>query len=316
MRKLYTILLLTGIIIAQQGVEEIPNTMSFQALLADAEGNIYADGEYSITFRILHAFGGQELTMWGQEHMVNVSNGLFSVVLSDLPYTIPEDAELEIQVGNDVLSPRHSFTSVPFAFNSHLALHANHSTYSDTAYYVMNASIPDTAHFSHQSRHSNHADSSGFAHQSQHAQHADTAHFVMTAPMSDTAHYAAHAGNADTANYVNLSSYNGSIGVIKDDDAKVTIFSSDDNSSSYLTLISQTSTGVQRELRVINEGNVGGGFRFYDATNGDDLMVIDTSGKMGLGVSSPSEKLEISDGNIALDNDCLLYTSPSPRDRG
>ena len=91
--------------------------------------------------------------MWGQEHMVNVSNGLYSVVLSDLPYTIPEDAELEIQVGNDVLSPRHSFTSVPFAFNSHLALHANHSTYSDTAYYVMNASIPDTAHFSHQSRH-------------------------------------------------------------------------------------------------------------------------------------------------------------------
>ena len=59
MRKLCTILLLTGIIIAQQGVEEIPNTMSFQALLADAEGNIYADGEYSITFRILHAFGGQ-----------------------------------------------------------------------------------------------------------------------------------------------------------------------------------------------------------------------------------------------------------------
>ena len=81
--------------------------------------------------------------------------------------------------------------------------------------------------------------------------------------MSDTAHYAAHAGNADTANYVNLSSYNGSIGVIKDDDAKVTIFSSDDNSSSYLTLISQTSTGIQRELRVINVINKGEYDVFY-----------------------------------------------------
>ena len=99
---LTTLLLITGIRISQPGVEEIPNTMSFQALLADADGNMYADGEYSITFRIFHAFGGQELTMWGQEHLVDVSNGLFSVVFSDLPYTIPEDAELEIQVGNDV----------------------------------------------------------------------------------------------------------------------------------------------------------------------------------------------------------------------
>ena len=53
MKKLYPIfILITTMIIAQPGVTEIPYTMSFQGILKDADGNIYENGEYSLTFRL------------------------------------------------------------------------------------------------------------------------------------------------------------------------------------------------------------------------------------------------------------------------
>ena len=329
MRTLCKILLLTGIIIAQPPPGNFippsyPQTISFQAMTSDTLGNSFEDGIYNFSFRISRPAQGGAEVFWEESKQVDVVDGLINTVLGSenpivsLPFR--DDLILTVALNNELIAVT-SLTSVPFSLTSHLSLNAMHADtayfthHADTAHFAMNAPMSDSSLYAHQAGHamraneadsadySNEAGTADYATESYHSTFADTAHFVMTAPMSDTAHYATHAGNADTANYVNLSSYNGSIGVIKDDDAKVTIFSSDDNSSSYLTLISQTSTGIQRELRVINEGNVGGGFRFYDATNGDDLMVIDTSGKMGLGVSIPSEKLEISDGNIALDND-------------
>jgi hypothetical protein len=93
-------------IIAQPGVTEIPYTMSFQGILKDANGNIYENGEYSITFRLIDYLEQNEQMIWENIHTVNVSDGLFSVILIDLPVTIRHTVEMEIQVGDEILNPR------------------------------------------------------------------------------------------------------------------------------------------------------------------------------------------------------------------
>ena len=288
---LTTLLLITGISMAQPPNQpSVPQTMSFQAMITDTLGVPIADGSHNFTFRIERPNqGGQVQTIWEETKQVDVVDGIVSTILGSVTPIgfIPINGifSLSVSLNNEIISIS-PLTSVPFSFNASRAINA------------INAARADTAHFTHQAAH---------------AMHADTARFVMFAPVTDTSHFAhqaQYAEHADTANYVTLGNYYGSISVlysayisvVKDDDAELTLFSTHDNSSSYLSLVSQNSAGDQRELRVINEGDIGGAFRFYDATNGENLMVIDTSGKMGLGVSYPSEKLEINDGNVAIDN--------------
>ena len=90
--------------------------------------------------------------------------------------------------------------------------------------------------------------------------------------------YAITAASADTADFVDLSNYKGHIRSVSGDDAKISAFSTDVSSASYVSLVAKDNSGVQREIRVYNEGNIGGSFRIYDATRNKNLMVIDTSG--------------------------------------
>ena len=98
--------------------------------------------------------------IWENVHTVNVSDGLFSVILIDLPVTIRHTVEMEIQVGDEILSPRHSFTSVPFSFSSHFSLFAGIANEADTSV------VSHHAQFSVQAEHS---DSSNFAQNSGHS---------------------------------------------------------------------------------------------------------------------------------------------------
>jgi len=227
-----------SILIAQPGVNEIPNTMSFQGLLQSTDGNIYEDGQYDVTFRIFQSFEDSELMIYEQGYNVMVSNGTFAVLLDNLPYGIRMDAEMEIQVGEEVLSPRQSITSVPFAFSSHLALNANqaeeadtsvvshHAQYSAHAEHAMNADhsiYSDTASVAsaiiggiETVEHANHADTAGFsfsalhsdssiiASQSNHSMHADTAQFSL---QSENALYAINADMANHSTYSDTANY-------------------------------------------------------------------------------------------------------------
>ena len=153
-------------------------------------GNIYEDGEYNVMFRIFDFFDTNEMMIYEREYTVSLSNGVFSLMLVDLPYGIRKDAQLEIQVGEEILSPRQIFSSVPFAFSSYLALHANkaeeadtsvvshYSQYSVNAEHAMNAVHADTASVAsaiiggiesvEHANHANFADSSGFSFSSNH----------------------------------------------------------------------------------------------------------------------------------------------------
>ena len=241
-----TLLLITGISMAQPPNQpSVPQTMSFQAMITDTLGVPIADGSHNFTFRIERPNqGGQVQTIWEETKQVDVFDGIVSTILGSVTpigfIPISDNYSLSVALENEVISIS-PLTSVPFSFNASRAMNANnathadtahfthqadHAMHADTAHFVMNVPMSDTVNFSHQASHAHYADSSGFAHHTQHAEHADTAHFVMNVPMSDTSGFALesqHSEHADTANYVNLSNYNGSISVIKDDDANVTI---------------------------------------------------------------------------------------------
>ena len=313
MKKLSILTILFLSIIRAQPGTEVPGNMSFQGFLTDSEGVAYADGEYNLTFRLIRQIDETtEQTIWEESHSANVTNGVFSVILGDvtpLPLNISPNVQLETQVGDEILSPRQSLTSVPFALKSSRSQQAYQSVLSDTAMIALNAPMADTSQFSYHSQHADHADSSIYSAHSQHAFHADTSMVTMQADHAnfadssgfslssqhsihaDTAglaigivggidiQHVEHATYADTAEFVDLSQHSQNIRITKNDDTQITLFSTGDGSSSYLTLIAQENDGDQTELRVINEGN-SNELHIYDATNQNTLMSVGIDGNV------------------------------------
>lgn len=207
MKKLSILTILFLSIMSAQPVY-VPLEMSFQGFLTDSEGTAYTDGEYELTFRLIFENpAAPDNVIWEESHTTSVSNGVFSVILGSttpLPQSIHPFVKLETQVGEEVLSPRQSFTSVPYALNSIRSVSAYQSVLADTAMISLNAPMADTAQFSYQSQHANHADSSMYSAHSQHATYADTAYYVdqaQSAINAQSAEIAIHATYSDTSDY-------------------------------------------------------------------------------------------------------------------
>ena len=167
MKKVLTLIIIViSFVIAQPQTGSVPNKITFQGILSNPDGSLYEDGAYDIIFRLYETPNqGDEVMIWEEAHLTDVENGLFSVILgSDLPFpdNISGNAMLEIQVLDEILSPRQSFSSVPFSL---------------------------TAKRANMSMHAMHADS---AMQSFRAVYADTAQFALTVPMSDSAQFSFH----------------------------------------------------------------------------------------------------------------------------
>ena len=103
----------------------------------------------------------------------------------------------------------------------------------------------------------------------------------------------------------------GSMRVVDGDDASVTAYSTNNPSRSYLTLIAQ-SAGSQTEWRINNDGPADSKLTFCDATAGNDRMVLDRDGNLGIGTSDPLEKVEVVGGSMrVLDGDNASLTAYS-----
>lgn len=59
---------------------DIPQTVSYQGVLASAEGLAVADGSYDLTFSIYAAATGGT-ALWTEAHQVQVLNGVFDAIL-------------------------------------------------------------------------------------------------------------------------------------------------------------------------------------------------------------------------------------------
>lgn len=112
--------LLTFILLTTISIASIPNTISWQGVITDSEGELLT-GNYNITVKIFDAHtAGNEL--WSETHnSVNVYNGLVNLILGsveefDLNFT--EQYWLEIKVGDGTPLSRIALNTVPYSFYS------------------------------------------------------------------------------------------------------------------------------------------------------------------------------------------------------
>jgi hypothetical protein len=112
------------IILCSAASADVPRLINYQGRLTDADGVPVPDGNYSLTFRIFAACDAAS-SIWSEEELlVEVTDGLFSVVLGEVIH-FPEaladtpDLCLEIQVGTaEPMAPRTQLVSHLFAFRS------------------------------------------------------------------------------------------------------------------------------------------------------------------------------------------------------
>jgi len=327
-------ILLASVIIAQPNAS-VPSVMSFQGMLTNVDGSSYEDGEYELIFRLIRfQQGGNEYVMWEETQTVNVSNGVFSAILGSitvLPSNVPGNAMLEIQVGDEVLTPRQPLTSVPFSFRSNRAQITEHAVGADTA------------QFAYHSDHATHADSSMFTVQSQHAVYADTASFVLNdggmtnitdlsdALVEDNSIY---IGN-DPSSTTNEAEQNVSVGI----NALSVVTTGDKNTSvGYINLQSNTTgskntsignrslksnisgennTAVGNESLVNNStgsNNTANGSlsMYYNTTGldntaiGESSLAYNTTGNYNTAIGNRSLKVNNGDANVAVGLDALF----------
>ena len=103
---------------------EIPQTMSYQGVLANADGTEVSDGTYSLIFSIYDtATGGSAL--WTETRTVAVSDGEFNEILgSTNPLNIAFDRTYWLGLtvdGSSELTPRMELAASPYSLNSRLA---------------------------------------------------------------------------------------------------------------------------------------------------------------------------------------------------
>ena len=89
-RTLFQSVLFVILICSIQTVRgQIPQTLSYQGVLTDANGAIVPDGKYTLTFKLFNAAGGGR-AMWSENQEVFIQNGLFTVAIGSVsPLDIP-----------------------------------------------------------------------------------------------------------------------------------------------------------------------------------------------------------------------------------
>ena len=107
---------------------QIPQTMSYQGILIDNQGQTVSDGEYQINFKV-YTQQTEGTTLWEESHDVSVSGGVFDVVLGlKIPLSISFDVKywlgITIATGAE-LQPRIELTASPYSLNSQQVLGAN-----------------------------------------------------------------------------------------------------------------------------------------------------------------------------------------------
>ena len=109
MKRLF-IVLLFSLGTSSFAQDPVPQSTAYMGYLTDAAGDVVADGDHSITFRLYEQASGGS-AMWESSRTVTTTDGLFSVVLGavasldDVPFDRAYHLGISIG-GGDELSPR------------------------------------------------------------------------------------------------------------------------------------------------------------------------------------------------------------------
>ena len=71
------------ILIFQVSMAQVPETINYQGVLKDAEGETVADGTYSLTFKLYESETGGT-AVWSEVQSVTTSVGVFSAILGSV----------------------------------------------------------------------------------------------------------------------------------------------------------------------------------------------------------------------------------------
>ena len=100
---------------------QIPQTISYQGLLKNADGTQVTDDTYTITFKLYDVSSG-DTPLWTEEQSVSVSDGILNVILGSInPLDLPFDKQywLGITIGDgSELTPRMKLTSSAYSMNA------------------------------------------------------------------------------------------------------------------------------------------------------------------------------------------------------
>ncbi|MFQ5641432.1 MAG: tail fiber domain-containing protein [bacterium] len=121
MKRVAYLSVLLLLLAAQFSRGQIPQTISYQGVLTDAEGNPVVDGDYTLTFK-LYETATDGTPLWTEQQTVTVSNGLFNAILGktallDRPFDRPYWLEIAVN-GGDPLEPRIEMTASAYSFNA------------------------------------------------------------------------------------------------------------------------------------------------------------------------------------------------------
>ncbi|MCJ7553751.1 MAG: tail fiber domain-containing protein [Ignavibacteriaceae bacterium] len=122
MKKTLFLLALIAFITIEIFGQAIPKEINYQGVLKDASGNIVADNDYAMTFKIYNE-PTAGTALWTEIQPVAIKDGLFSVQLGSLTpiTTVPFDRIhfLGITMGTGTeLTPRTMLTPSPYSFTS------------------------------------------------------------------------------------------------------------------------------------------------------------------------------------------------------
>lgn len=98
-------------------ITSIPRTMTYQGILKDSQGDPVVDSIYNVTYRIFDALSGGSL-IWNETIPCTTSIGLFSTTFSDVSLPFDEDYWLELEVDSQILQPRQKINMSAYAARS------------------------------------------------------------------------------------------------------------------------------------------------------------------------------------------------------
>jgi len=100
---------------------DIPQVMNYQGKITDTEGVPVADGEHTMRFRIYNALTGGDLQWNSTNQTVNLSGGIFSIMLGEIPQPaldleFDEDYWIEVTFDGVIQTPRLRLGSAGYAY--------------------------------------------------------------------------------------------------------------------------------------------------------------------------------------------------------
>ena len=100
---------------------QVPQTLSYQGVLTNANGNVVADGDYTLTVTLYDA-ATDGTALWTETQTTTVAGGIFSVILgSSTALELPFDQPywLGVALGQDPeLTPRLALTAAPYSLSA------------------------------------------------------------------------------------------------------------------------------------------------------------------------------------------------------